>query len=384
MIDLVKTLNRLANRHAGKLFLLGLAGVAAYNWRQWQRDRALLAHQEKREPLPPLEAWPELPLVSVLVAAWDEAGMIERHIESFLALRYPHKELILCAGGEDGTYEIAHRYAGEQVQVLKQRASEGKQRALRRCFERSSGDVIFLTDADCLLSEDAFESTLFPVVAEGEAIATGASCPVVRQRILPFVLQQWYGLVYARAHWKMYTDGILGRNAAIRREALDTVGAFQAEVRTGTDYYLAKELLGQGYAIRHMPASAIETACAETARHYQMQQTRWLRNVVMHGLRFGAYSEVVRCLIPSVIGVVMLSAPLSSLVVGRLSLVGWLLAWVHAYLSRVRYIRFGERVTGQRFPSRGFLLLPGYILTDFVIWASTLLQYPLQSWRSRW
>ena len=34
----LRTLNQMANRHAGKLLLFGLAGVVWYNWRQWQRD----------------------------------------------------------------------------------------------------------------------------------------------------------------------------------------------------------------------------------------------------------------------------------------------------------------------------------------------------------
>ena len=109
MIAGLRNINRLANRHAGKLLVVGLVGVAFYNWRQWQKDKAFLAVRSEPEPLPPLETWPELPLVSVLVAAWNESEHIDRHIQSFLALRYPHKELVLCAGGNDDTYERAAR-----------------------------------------------------------------------------------------------------------------------------------------------------------------------------------------------------------------------------------------------------------------------------------
>ena len=104
MIPLLRT--RL-DRYALPLVLSGAAAAAIYNWRLWERDKALLARKGEAEPLLPLESWPERPMVSVLVAAWNEREHIERHIESFLALRYPHKELVLCAGGEDGTTEFA-------------------------------------------------------------------------------------------------------------------------------------------------------------------------------------------------------------------------------------------------------------------------------------
>ena len=123
--------------------------------------------------MPPLDAWPELPLVSVLVAAWNEAAHINRHIESFLALRYPNKELVLCAGGNDGTLDLAYACAGPQVELLPQAPGEGKQRALARSFHQARGEVIFLTDADCELADEPFERTLWPVIGYGEQVATG-------------------------------------------------------------------------------------------------------------------------------------------------------------------------------------------------------------------
>ncbi|NJK33015.1 MAG: glycosyltransferase [Deltaproteobacteria bacterium] len=87
----------------------------------------------------------------MLVAAWHEADHIGAHIAAFQALRYPNKELILCAGGADGTCAIAQGCANESIHILEQMPGEGKQRALRRCYAAASGELIYLTDADCLL-----------------------------------------------------------------------------------------------------------------------------------------------------------------------------------------------------------------------------------------
>ncbi|HUV88135.1 MAG TPA: glycosyltransferase, partial [Anaerolineae bacterium] len=211
----------LLDRNAGKLLLLGLVGVAAYNWRLWQRDKARFAELGQPEPPPDWRDWPHQPLVSILVAAWDEADLIQRHIESFLALRYPRKELILCAGGSDGTYEIARRHAGERVAVLEQQAGEGKQAALSRCLAEAGGELIFLTDADCLLNDEAFTRTLAPLVLEGEAVATGRSRPLPEQLAEPFTVYQWCTDIYVAAQYGEYVPGILGRNCAVTRQALE-------------------------------------------------------------------------------------------------------------------------------------------------------------------
>jgi cellulose synthase/poly-beta-1,6-N-acetylglucosamine synthase-like glycosyltransferase len=375
---------RLANRHAGKLLLLGLVGVAVHNWRQWQRDKAQLARQKEPDPLPPFDTGADLPLVSVLVAAWNEAEGIAAHVESFLRLRYPRRELVLCAGGEDGTYDLAASYAADGAIVLRQEPGEGKQRALRRCLGRATGEIIFLTDADCLLDDDAFERTLAPIIHEGEAVATGTSRPLPGQYANPFVLHQWFTQAGGTVRQGAYVDGILGRNAALRRDALEAAGGFDAEVRTGTDYYMAKQLLRQGYRIRHVPDSAVETPFPETLAQYRRQHTRWLRNVVVHGLRFGDYDEVLRCMIPSLLGGLMLAGPVVALFLGPVALVGWLLLFLHALLSRVRYMRFGESLTHLPFPRAAYARLPLYVLADFAIWATTLLQYLSKGGRRQW
>ena len=171
---------RLGDRYAGVALAGGVAALVAYNLRQWRRDRALaVALRTAREDSRPAVA--VTPRVTVLVAAWNEADLIERHVESVLALRYPNLEYVLCAGGTDDTYRLASRYERPGVVVLEQRPGEGKQAALRRGLQHASGDVIFLTDADCLLDDDSFERTVAPIVA-GEAEATsGGSRPLTAQ-----------------------------------------------------------------------------------------------------------------------------------------------------------------------------------------------------------
>lgn len=370
------------NDVAGYLFIAGVGGLALINWRRWQSDHRT-AHRKKSTP--PVEVILEAtPKVSVLVAAWNEEKIIHQHIQSFMALRYPHKELILGAGGTDKTLELARQCVGEQVVVFEQPPGTGKQRTLHQAYRHASGDLLFLTDADCYLDDSVFEHVLAPLINEGEACATGTSRPLKRQLRNPFVLHLWFITLYVQANWGKYTDGILGRNVAVTRAALDAINGFEEDVRTGTDYVMAKRLHEKGYKIRYVGSSSIETTFAEDLKKYRTQQSRWIRNVLWHGVRFNAQNEVRAALISTLVGIFMLIVgPLLALIVGPIALVGWLLLWVHGLLSRVRYMRFGELVTAQ--PLRlGYLMLPFYMALDFFIWALVARQYFSRTRRNRW
>lgn len=374
--------NRLANRLAWPLLLLGLAAVALRNWRLWQEDQAFLARRGQPAPLPPLAAWPELPLVSVLVAAWNEAAHIERHIASFRALRYPHKELVLCAGGEDGTYELAARQAGPDLRVLRQETDEGKQRALARAFRVTQGAVIFLTDADCLLADEPFERTLWPVIAKGEQAATGSSQPLPEQLADPFAFTQAASQIYSALHGPLYAPGILGRNCAVQRHLLAETAALEAPAPTGTDYVLAKTLVLAGVRIRQVSESRVPTDYPTTATAYMRQQRRWLRNVVLHGRRFGAASEMRASLRTSLIGAAMVLLPLVGIALAPWLLAVWGVLAGQALAARLRYRSFAELVLErQARPGDAAWQVP-LMLLDFVTWTQPLVDYVRQ--RDRW
>ncbi len=94
-------------------------------------------------------ALPLLPTFTAIVAAWNEESNLNRHILSFKSLERSDCELIISAGGTDGSYAIAKSFAGPNIKVLEQLPGEGKQRALQNCLESASHELLYFTDADC-------------------------------------------------------------------------------------------------------------------------------------------------------------------------------------------------------------------------------------------
>lgn len=360
------------DRLARPVEVLGVAALAIQNWRLWGRDKALLAAWAAADSIPPLDVWPALPLVSVLVAAWNEAAGIDDHIKSFLALRYPHKELVLCAGGDDDTFERAVCHAGPTVRVLRQMPGEGKQRALARAFQETGGEIIFLTDADCRLADEPFERTLYTVATGSEVAATGGSRPFKEQLTDPFAFTQAATQLYAAMHGPEYAPGILGRNCAARRALLAATAALDAPAPAGTDYVLAHTLVAAGTRIRQVPESRMPTDFPLAARDYLRQQRRWLRSVAVHGRRFGATAEVRAARRTSLVGLVMLLLPLFGPLFSPWLPAAWGLLLSQALLSRLRYLAFAGRVLARPARLRDVAWQPPLLILDFIAWIQPL------------
>jgi cellulose synthase/poly-beta-1,6-N-acetylglucosamine synthase-like glycosyltransferase len=363
---LLRTWRTHLDRLALPLTVVGLAAVGWHNWRQWQRDKAMLAQRMPPEPLPPLENWPRLPKVSALVAAWNEAAYIEQHIQSFLALRYPHKELILCAGGTDDTYQLACRYAGEQVTVLEQQPGEGKQRALRRIFLSASGTIILLTDSDCLLNDASFEALIYPLIQEQTRVTTGAAQPLQVQMQNRLVQYQRLGEHVWLQQRPDQVSGILGQNCALTRETLEAIGGFSHETRTGTDYIISMLLQQSGHPILFVRNSFVQSRYPDQYASYVRRLRRWNKNLIIHGARFGIWSDaqvvLVTALVYSILFGSLILLPIVGLIIippsiGLLSL---------AIGNRLRRMLLGARLL-QMSLSPGLLLrVPLYTILDML------------------
>jgi cellulose synthase/poly-beta-1,6-N-acetylglucosamine synthase-like glycosyltransferase len=362
--------------------LFGVLALALVFWhlRLWQRDRSRIAAQPVASVCPLQQS----PLVSVLVPAWNEADNLPAHIAAFESLTYPAKELILCAGGTDGSYDIACQHANANIHVLEQVAGEGKQSALRRSLQLAHGDVIFLTDADCLLTEASFTCTLAPILNEHDVVTTGGYAPLPEQRNNAFVRTQWYIDVYARSGSPAYVEGLIGRNAAITRTALLKVNAFDEPVPIGTDYFLARKLAQAGERVRFVQASRVETEFKTTIRSYLRQQSRWLRNILLHGRTFGAEEQARSATIQCLIGLAIVAFPLTFLVIGWLGVALWGAALLHGTLARWRYLRFGQLTLKQPHRIDVYLMSPLTFLLDQVMLAYTLLDWVSPARRWKW
>jgi GT2 family glycosyltransferase len=326
---------------------LATAGLGAAAWQAWRLYRAATASPQRAEPpAAPLALSDDLPLVSVLVAAWNEANHLDALVDSFEQVSYPHRELVICAGGTDGTFELASRRAGARVRVLHQEPGLGKQRALQRCYGVAQGSILMLTDADCRLLDDGFSRLLAPIVQGEAAAVTGVAEPAPELRRAGLVRYQWLIDRWWHGQLPPEGDGLHGRNCALTRAALEQVGGFRAEVRTGTDYHLAQSLRQAGYSIRVVRTSRVISDYPTEPSAYLRMYERWHKNLLILGPRFGAWSDVRRVLVAFGLYGAMLVLPLATPLIGRIALAGSGTLLGAAMLQRLARAGAGARLAG--------------------------------------
>lgn len=370
-------------KHTVWLFLAGLTLTGVSQVRMWTKDRQRQARWQP-EATSYLEEDSWQPEVSILLPAWNEDNNIDACLRALLSLRYPHKQIVVCAGGTDSTLAHAQAYTDQGVIVLAQHPGEGKQRALRRCYQNATGEVIYLTDADCIVDDLAFESVIAPVIA-GEAASTGTWRPLDRQTDDPFVQYQWAHHAHRELWMSVSAPALDGRNAAVARWALDDVGAFNLDAPIGTDFVLSKQLTTGGYDIRFVPGSRVQTEYPGTPRAYLKQQSRWFRNPVVLGWQWGERSLAAGVLSAGIKAVLLLAMPAIILITRwRAALTLWLSALVYLWLSALRSMRMLSRLRSQSFGIFTYTRLLFYLPIGWIAMALGLRDLLLSRRRMKW
>ncbi len=96
------------------------------------------------------------PIVTLVIAAYNEEPVIREKILNSLRLDYPEEKLeILVAadGSTDRTADIAREYPG--VKVLHETERRGKSAALNRAAAAAAGEVFFFSDANTIYAPGA-------------------------------------------------------------------------------------------------------------------------------------------------------------------------------------------------------------------------------------
>ncbi len=130
------------------------AAAAAYTWAGYPLLLGLVARLAPPRVHPP----GRLPRLSVLIAAHNEADVIEAKLQSTLRQRYPPDRLeviVVSDGSDDGTDDRVARSADPRVRLIRQEPRAGKSAALNLAAAAATGDVLVFTDANALFAPEA-------------------------------------------------------------------------------------------------------------------------------------------------------------------------------------------------------------------------------------
>lgn len=238
----------------------------------------------------PLPKTPVQPSCTVLIAMRNEAANLPALFASLDQLDYPVEKLeiwLLDDMSEDDTPALAQEFALQRPHVHYLRITEelpglkGKMNALAQGIERSHGEIILTTDADCQVPPGWIQHTAQFFADPNVALVGGAN--KIRGKDLLAAFQRLdllylLGVASAFAHAGLPLS-ILGNNMAFRRRAYQAVGGFQA---LGMSIVEDAALLHafrrrRSFAIRFplIQETMVTSTPAATLRAFFQQRLRW-------------------------------------------------------------------------------------------------------------
>jgi cellulose synthase/poly-beta-1,6-N-acetylglucosamine synthase-like glycosyltransferase len=149
------------------------AALLAYVWVGYPLLLRILRGRREREAAASTDAAPGL---SIIIAAYNEAGCIRAKLDGTLAQRYPRERLeviVVSDGSIDGTDTIVRACPDRRVRLIRQEPRAGKSAALNRGVAAARGDVLVLTDANALFGPDALAALAAPFADPRVGVVSG-------------------------------------------------------------------------------------------------------------------------------------------------------------------------------------------------------------------
>ncbi len=274
--------------------LLSLFGLF-YLWLEVRFYRALGTVREGRSDVKPP------PRVSVLIAARNESAGIRATLDSVLEQDYAGVWDVWVADdrSDDDTPQILAEYAEkypERLHILTIRdLPEGvspKKHAISKMIEACEGDILCLTDADCIVQREWLTGILREFEPGIELVAGHSYIPTVPGKS-PFIIcmQAVETLIYRVAG----TAGLAmhlpltstGNNLAYRKDFFKSVNGFEnvIKIQSGDDDLLMQKLAtDRPFAMRYCitPTTFVTTSGKETLKELWEQRKRWASKTIYY------------------------------------------------------------------------------------------------------
>ena len=228
----------------------------------------------------------ELPSVSLIISAYNEAAVIGEKLDNSLGLEYPPGKLqivVVSDGSQDGTDQIAAGYAGQGVLLHRMEARSGKTAAQNAGVRLATGEVLVFTDANSLYTPVALVELMRPfadpavgcVCGEleylnpgGEGAGKGEGFYWRYEQFLKNRESRWCSLV-----------GANGAIYALRRELFDELAP-----EIISDFIMPLRVWRKGFRVVYAPrARALEHSGKSFGEEFR-RRTRIIARS-LHGLR---------------------------------------------------------------------------------------------------
>jgi peptidoglycan-N-acetylglucosamine deacetylase len=256
------------------------------------------AQKQKEKNSALLAAFPSstanIPLVSIIVPAYNEEINAVRTIHSLLQQDYPCLQVVFIDdGSKDSTYSnVKAAFTNNAAVQVYTKTNGGKASALNMGIEKATGAYVVCIDADTQLKSDAVsqlmkkfklaDSSGHSLSGEGGECAVAAVAGNVKVGNEVNMITKWQSIEYItsqnfdrRAFDLLNCITVVpGAIGAFKKEAVIKAGGFTSDT-LAEDCDLTMRLHRNGYAIRNCNEAISYTEAPETMRQFMRQRFRW-------------------------------------------------------------------------------------------------------------
>ena len=233
------------------------------------------------------------PIVSVVVAARNEEENIRELLEDLNRQTYPQAKLQIIIADDrsiDKTWSIVNDYINKYNNFIGVKISESsktmtpKKNALTKAIEKSIGEIIVSTDADCRVPNTWVKSTVETFDEETGIVIGYSKIDTASERFFDHYQSiDFLALMSANAGtlgWGNAWTGS-GQNIAYRRLYFDKINGFNsvADKVSGDDFYLVQAISKIAKAKYNTNSKGfVKTKPSENFSKFISQRIRWASN----------------------------------------------------------------------------------------------------------
>ncbi len=221
------------------------------------------------------------PNISIVVAVYNGAATLRECLDSLLALEYPAEKfeiIVVNNASRDKTAEILKDYL-PNIKVF----DEPKQgpAAARNCgIHQASGDVIVLTDVDCVVSPHWLKALVAPLKDPAVGIAGGKILSRRPHNYIEAFGEQIHDHESAITKYKI--PYVITMNWAARKTLLSEIGLFDEAFLRGSDSEFSMRLAQTDYRFAY---------AADAVIYHRNEKN--LRGLFHEGYIHGRYSNKI-------------------------------------------------------------------------------------------
>ncbi len=232
----------------------------------------------------------DLPPVSILIPAHNEALVIESTLQSILALDYPEDKMeviVVNDGSTDATPEIVRTFSLKDSRVRlfnvpEKQAARGKPHALNLGFEEAKHAYIAIYDADNTPEPSSLRYLMRNMVKDPELAAAFGKFRTRNRRknlLTRFINMETLSfqlIIQAGRSQTLNIAMLPGTNFVVRRDILKKYRGWDEKALT-EDTELSIRMFQKGDRIKFVPYAVTWEEEPEKWRTWLRQRTRWVR-----------------------------------------------------------------------------------------------------------